>query len=142
VVRFTRTKSTYHAEESIRQVVNQDVTDYSTIRLDLRFRVFSQSVSGGGDQGSEYPLMVRVNYLDQNGQPALFVHGFYVQNANNLPTTNGQQVKPGDWIDLNDATGLQLQQLNPKPTVIQSVEIVASGHDFDSEVQKVSLVIE
>ncbi|HEU0168251.1 MAG TPA: hypothetical protein VFS62_10775, partial [Chloroflexota bacterium] len=88
VVRFTRTKSTYHAEESIRQVVNQDVTDYSTIRLDLRFRVFSQSVSGGGDQGSEYPLMVRVNYLDQNGQPALFVHGFYVQNANNLPTTN------------------------------------------------------
>jgi hypothetical protein len=142
VVRFTRTKSTYHAEESIRQTVNQDVTDYSIIRLDLRFRVFSQSVSGGGDQGSEYPLMVRVNYLDEKGQPALFVRGFYVQNANNLPTTNGQQVKAGEWNDLSEGKGIALQQLIPKPTMIQSIEIAASGHDFDSEVQKVSLIIE
>ncbi|HLY65682.1 MAG TPA: hypothetical protein VKU60_09115, partial [Chloroflexota bacterium] len=94
------------------------------------------------DQGSEYPLMVRVNYVDETGSPALFVRGFYVQNDNHLPVTNGQQVKPGQWIDLSGENGLLLQRLSPRPQLIQSVEVVASGHDYDSEIQKVSLVIE
>lgn len=142
VVHFTRTGSTYHAEQGIRQTINQDVTDYSVVRLDLRFKVFSQSVSGGGDQGSEYPLMVRVNYLDQNGAPAFFVRGFYVQNGSKLPVTNGQQVNAGEWVNLTDASGIQLQQISPRPQFIQSIEVLASGHDYDSEIQKVSLVIE
>jgi hypothetical protein len=142
VVRFTRTGGTYHAEQGIRQVINQDVTDYNVVRLDLRFKVFSQSVPGGGDQGSEYPLMIRVNYLDETGTPALFVRGFYVQNNGNLPTTNGQQVKAGEWVNLLDEAGLQLQRITPKVQFIQSVEVVASGHDYDSEIQHVSLVVE
>ncbi|HLG68954.1 MAG TPA: hypothetical protein VK009_00875 [Chloroflexota bacterium] len=142
VVRFTRTGGTYHAEQGIRQTVGQDVTDYNVVRLDLRFKVFSQTVPGGGDQGSEYPLMVRVNYLDETGTPALFVRGFYVQNNGKLPTTNGQSVKAGEWINMVDADGIQLQRLNPRPQFIQSVEIVASGHDYDSEIQRVALVVE
>ncbi|MBV9120827.1 MAG: hypothetical protein JOZ39_08955 [Chloroflexi bacterium] len=142
VVRFSRAGSTYHAEQSIRQVINQDVTDYAVVRLDLRFKIFSQSIPGGGDQGSEYPLMVRVSYLDGSGAPGLFVRGFYVQNDRNAPVTNGQQVKAGEWVNLSDATGLALQQLPSRPQFIQSIEIVASGHDYDSEIQRVSLVIE
>jgi hypothetical protein len=142
VVRFTRTGGTYHAEQGIRQVINQDVTDYNVVRLDVRFKVFSQSVPGGGDQGSEYPLMVRVNYLDETGTPALFVRGFYVQNDGNLPVTNGQPVKAGEWQNLVGEDGLQLQRVTPKVQFIQSVEIDASGHDYDSEVQRVSLVVE
>lgn len=142
VVRFTRTGGTYHAEQGIRQVINQDVTDYNVVRLDMRFKVFSQSVPGGGDQGSEYPLMVRVNYLDETGTPALFVRGFYVQNDGNLPVTNGQPVKAGEWQNLVGEDGLQLQRISPKVQFIQSVEIDASGHDYDSEVQRVSLVVE
>jgi len=142
VVRFTREGGTYHAEQGIRQTINQDVTDYTVVRLDARFKVFSQTVSGGGDQGSEYPLMLRVNYLDETGTPTLFVRGFYVQNDNNLPVTNGKPVKPGEWVDLTGENGLQLQRMSPRPQLIQSVEVVASGHDYDSEIQKVSLVIE
>lgn len=142
VVRFTRTGGTYHAEQGIRQTINQDVTDYSVVRLDARFKVFSQSVSGGGDQGSEYPLMLRVNYVDESGTSAFFVRGFYVQNTNNLPVTNGQSVRPGEWLDLTGENGLQLSRLSPRPQFIQSVEVLASGHDYDSEIQKVSLVIE
>src|SRR5439155_25511955 len=121
VVRFTRAGGTYHAEQGLRQVVNQDVTDYNVVRLDLRFKVFSQSVPGGGDQGSEYPLMVRVNYVDQTGAPAMFVRGFYVQNDRNLPTTNGQQVKAGEWINLAGEAGLQLSQTSPRPQLIQTI---------------------
>jgi hypothetical protein len=142
VVRFTRKGGTYHAEQGIRQVINQDVTDYNVVRLDVRFKVFSQSVPGGGDQGSEYPLMVRVNYLDETGTPAFFVRGFYVQNDGNLPVTNGQSVKAGEWQNLVGENGLQLQRLTPKVQLIQSVEIIASGHDYDSEIQRVSLVVE
>jgi hypothetical protein len=142
VVRFTRAGGTYHAEQGIRQVINQDVTDYNIVRLDVRFKVFSQSVPGGGDQGSEYPLMVRVNYLDETGTPAFFVRGFYVQNNGNLPVTNGQRVKAGEWQNLVGEDGLQLQRITPKVQLIQSVEIDASGHDYDSEIQRVSLVVE
>ena len=142
VVRFTRAGGTYHAEQGIRQIINQDVTDYNIVRLDVRLKVFSQSVPGGGDQGSEYPLMVRVNYLDQTGTPAFFVRGFYVQNDGNLPVTNGQSIKAGEWQNLVGEKGLQLQRLTPKVQFIQSVEILASGHDYDSEIQRVSLVVE
>jgi hypothetical protein len=142
VVRFTRTGGTYHAEQGIRQTVNQDVTDYNVVRLDVRFKVFSQSVPGGGDQGSEYPLMIRVNYLDETGTPAFFVRGFYVQNNGNLPVTNGQPVRPREWTNLVGETGLQLQRITPKVQLVQSVEVLASGHDYDSEIERVSLVVE
>ena len=142
VVRFTRSGGTYHAEQGIRQIINQDVTDYNIVRLDMRFKVFSQSVPGGGDQGSEYPLMVRVNYLDETGTPALFVRGFYVQNNGNLPVTNGQLIKAGEWQNLVGEDGLQLQRVTPNVQLIQSVEVMASGHDYDSEIQRVSLVVE
>lgn len=142
VVRFTRVGGTYHAEQGLRQTVNQDVTDYNLIRLELRFKVFSQNVPVGGDQGSEYPLMVRVNYLDQTGAQALFVRGFYVQNEGNRPTTNGQQVKANEWINLAGEDALQLQRVVPKVQLIQSVEVMASGHDYDSEIQRVALVVE
>lgn len=142
VVRFTRTGGTYHAEQGVRQLIGQDVTDYNVVRLEVRFKVFSQSVPGGGDQGSEYPLMVRVNYLDESGTPALFVRGFYVQNEGNLPVTNGQSIPAGEWINLVGEKGLQLQRIAPRPQFIQSVEVVASGHDYDSEIQHVSLIVE
>ncbi len=142
VVRFTRSEAIYHAEQGITQTVNQDVTDYNIVRLDLRFKVFSQNVSGGGDQGSEYPLMVRVHYLDETGASQLWVRGFYVHNDAALPVTNGQQVKAGEWNDFIGEQGLQLQQILPRPQMIQTVEVVASGHDYDSEIQRVSLVVE
>ena len=142
VVTFNRSKATYHGEDHIIQTVNQDVTDYSVVRLELRFKIFSQSVSGGGDQGSEYPLMARVNYLDQNGNPAFFVRGFYVQNTQHLPTTNGQRVQPDTWITLVGEQGLQMQGLNPPPRFIQSIDIQASGHDYSSELQRVALIVE
>jgi hypothetical protein len=142
VVRFTRTNSTYHAEQGIRQTVNQDVQDYGVVRLELRFRIFSQSVPGGGDQGSEYPLMVRVNYLDSTGTPAFFVRGYYIQNDRGLPTTNGELVKGNEWVTKAGEDGIQLSQISPPPQMIQSVEVLASGHDYDSEIQRMSLVIE
>jgi hypothetical protein len=142
VVRFTRVGGTYHAEQGLRQVIGQDVTDYNVVRLDLRFKVLSQNVPGGGDQGSEYPLMVRVNYLDESGTPTFFVRGFYVQNVGNLPTTNGRLVKAGEWLNLVGEDGIQLQRIAPRPQIIQSLEILASGHDYDSEIQRVALVVE
>ncbi|MDE3076586.1 MAG: hypothetical protein KGJ86_14295, partial [Chloroflexota bacterium] len=142
VVHFTRTKSTYHGESHLQQVINQDVSDYNVVRLELRFKVFAQSVSGGGEQGSEYPLMVRVNYLDQAGAPQFFVRGFFIQNDRRMPITNGQQVAANDWVTLVGEKGLQLQGLIPRPQFIQSVDIQASGHDYDSEIEKVALIVE
>ncbi len=142
VVRFKRSASTYHGENRLSQVINQDVTDYSIVRLELRLKVMSQSVSGGGEQGSEYPLLVRVNYLDENGAPAFYVHGFYVQNDQKLPVTNAEQIPAGEWVTLAGEHGIQLQGVSPRPQFIQSIEVQASGHDYASEIQKVALIVE
>jgi hypothetical protein len=41
-----------------------------------------------------------------------------------------------------DDEGIQLQRLNTRPQFIHSVEVVASGHDYDSEIQRLSLIVE
>jgi hypothetical protein len=89
---------------------------------------------------SEYPLILRIRYRDAYGSPAEWVHGFYIQNTTNNPTNNGQQITqdisfPYESVNLFDL-------LDPKPFFITSIQIYASGWDYDSYVSGVRLVVE
>ena len=61
----------------MRQVIDQDVADYQALRLQLTFRILSQSLGVCGVQGSECPLFLRINYTDENGIRRTWQHGFY-----------------------------------------------------------------
>lgn len=140
-VRLRRSGSRRHGEAFIHQAVNRDVRDESILRLTLDAKVVSQSLSGGGVLGSEYPLMVRVRYRDAFGSENSIVRGLYVSNPDGRPTTYGLAVPAKQWlpitIDLFD-----VQQVQPRPAHILWIEVEGSGWEFESLVTGVQLLAE
>lgn len=144
-----------HADVKVRQPINQDVTDFTSLSLQLTFRIAGQSLDVCGIQGSECPIFVRLNYIDQLGSKRTWQHGFYaqgnvvagdtpdtcefcsvVQSAHDLVALG--QVQFYD-VDLLDALA---RQSVPPISRIESVELVASGHSFEVEVLEVALLAE
>ncbi len=122
------------------QYFNREVSDYRSLRLAVDVRVHLQSLSGGGILSSEYPVIVRLKYRDVYGSEAEYVHGFYIQNATNNPTVNGELVPQDVWIPFE--SGNLFETLEPRPFVITSLQIYASGWDYDSYVTGVRLIVE
>lgn len=136
-VKLARTDSNAtHAETFLHQDINQDVADFRSLSLFLQLKLNTQSLSGGGYMGSEYPLMVKVFYRTEKGDNVQ-VFGFYFQNdADNL-TLNGTQLPQGEWVSY--VVPQNLMAVDPPPVRILSLEITASGHDYESLVKEISL---
>jgi hypothetical protein len=122
------------------QEIKREVSDYRSVRFQADVRVQSHNLSGGGVVSSEYPLILRLRYRDVYGSEAEWVHGFYSQNVTNNPTNNGEQVAPGTWVPYE--SGNLLEVLDPRPFFITSIQIYASGWDYDSYVTGIRLIVE
>jgi hypothetical protein len=127
------------ADTGLIQQINREVSDYRSIRLMADVRLQNQSLSGGGILSSEYPLILRMRYRDVYGSEAEWVHGFYIQNITNNPTNNGELVPQGVWVPYESTN---LFEIEPRPFFITSLQIYASGWDYDSYVTGVRLVVE
>jgi hypothetical protein len=125
-------------EVMIHQDMNEDVSEYWTLKLSVEAKLEYQSLSGGGSLGSEYPLMVRVRYRTIGGAEKQEVRGFYYGTPVNSRTDNGIQLPEDSWQTYN--YDLNFMTLPLRPRQILSVEIVASGHDYESYVRRVSLI--
>lgn len=121
----------------IRQMVDRDVSDYDSLKLSASVRIENQSLSGGGYQSTEYPLILRVRYKDVNGDEAEYFRGYYIQNDANNPTLNGELITPDEWITVESSN---LRALPIKPFRIVSVEVYASGWDYKSYISDVQLI--
>lgn len=141
-VRFLRTGATKHAESFLVQNVNADVTDFRVLKLGLDLKLVDQSLSGGGWVGSEYPLMIKVKYRDAWGSEAIFRRGFYFQNKDGHPTSNGEQVEHDVWMKRDGYDLFNRSVADPPPTYIISVELAASGWSFESLATNVRLIAE
>lgn len=141
-----------HADSGIRQIVDQDVTDYDDLRLSLSMSVNEQSLGVCGEQGSECPLMVRIDYEDVNGVDQQWLQGFYAQ-GNTAPTTpdvcvacppplNEHYRIPYRQLGFYESDNLleKLDQRGILPQRIKSITIIASGHTFDTEVVDIALL--
>ncbi len=138
VVRFSRRESKgTHCETYIYQEINKDVADFSVLSLSIGFKLLYQSLSGGGYMGSEYPVLVYIRYRAQEGEAAK-VYGFYYQNESNNRTDNGVMVVDNQWQEWTGPDNLMA--LTPRPTQILSVQVSASGWDYQSVVNQVSLL--
>ena len=138
VVHFLRGESKgTHCETYIYQEIDKDVSDLSTLKLALEFKLLYQSLSGGGYMGSEYPLFVYLRYRAQDGEAAK-VYGFYYQNESNNRTDNGAMVTYNQWQEWTAPDNLMA--LTPRPVQILSLQVSASGWDYQSMVSQVSLV--
>lgn len=133
-------------ETSLRQDINADVREYTSLVFKFKGRISLQKLPGGGISAIEYPLFVKINYLDRDGQTRELFRGFYFKAADANTRTydrsgsellGSQQWKENKWeefeIDL-------ASQLRLKPTYINYIVVGSAGHDFESYFTEVSLI--
>lgn len=127
-----------HGETAVFQRLDQQVGDYRSLILRLDVRVAFQSLSGGGVQSSEFPLMVRVDYVDAAGGRNHWTQGFYYQNENSYNILNGVRVPQDFWVTVE----IDLKRALNDPSVIEQVQLYASGWDWDAYVRELELIVE
>jgi hypothetical protein len=141
-----------HADTGLRQIVDADVTDFESLRLLVAMRILEQSLGVCGREGSECPIMARIEYVDVNGVPQVWQQGFYAQGnvgpetpdvcVTCPPPLNEHQSVPYQQLVFYESDNLieKLSQLGIAPGHIKTLTIVASGHSFRSELLEVALL--
>ncbi len=143
-----------HAETGITQQLDVDIRSFSTLQLYLTLRIEEQNLPICGSEGSECPVMVRIDYQDANGVDKEWLQGFYLQSADasssgnptvcrTCPTRNPHiQVLEGTWYPYLSPNLIPLlsSQDGQAPTSIKAVTIYASGHTYKSMVAEVELL--
>ncbi|HRQ37144.1 MAG TPA: hypothetical protein PLD25_04415 [Chloroflexota bacterium] len=145
-----------HAEVSLRQAINQDVSELTSLRLLLTFRILNETLGVCGVKGSECPLFVRVNYVDEAGGSSTWQQGFYATgepDPNLTPdscTTCAMVQGPHIRVPMQQDYFFEIADFREElarhgrlpPRFIESVTLVFSGHGFEVEVDDVALLAE
>ncbi len=129
-----------HTETAIAQDLDVDVQDYDSLTLRLDVRLISQSLPGGGIQSSEFPLMVRIDFIDMNGNPQFWTHGFYaVDPIANWPIRDGEKIPSFVWYEYESPDFLNSATF-PRPAKVTRVRVYASGHNYRSQASGIELI--
>lgn len=144
-----------HADVTVRQVLNQDVTDYQSLRLEVTMRIINQSIGVCGVEGSECPLTIALDYEDANGADRTWQQGYFAIgeiDANSTPDVcrfcpaplNEHIRVPQSQLVFYESRNLleQLAQQGIPAQRINAVRLIAAGHTFEVEVVAVSLLAE
>lgn len=131
-----------------------DVRRARFIGISAVLKVVEQSLPGGGQLDSEYPLILRLRSIDRsasNPDGCEWMVGFYA-----VPPPPGAQapakgvlVPPGEWYafhsgNLLDASNPQgfANRGCPVPTHLLRMEVGTSGHDYLSEIDQLAVWVE
>ncbi|HVO69846.1 MAG TPA: hypothetical protein VMT24_07365 [Aggregatilineaceae bacterium] len=124
-----------------------DVTQYASLRLRVTMQVHYQSLSACGVAGSECPVMLKLTYLDQDGNARVWYHGFYTEAEPNVGRTicdscwePHQQINQDAWYTYESGNLFTDWPEGQRPGAIQQVEFYSSGHQYDVMLSEVSLV--
>lgn len=143
VLEITRSaSSTDSANTGLRQVLDVGVADQPSLSLTADIKIFEQTVAGGGQLGSEYPIIVRITYYDSSGGFNTRTWGFYILPAvdgaspANASLVAARLVTPGEWVPLR----FDLRGLVPQPVRLESIEIYASGQGYRAWITNVAII--
>ena len=130
-----------NAETSLLQEVNHDVSTYSELWFSLHVKLQYQNLAGGGQQGIEYPVFVKIAYMDVNGQRQELFHGFYSLAADSHTQTQdglgrSSKLAQAEWQEWR----VNLMDNRNRPARILQIEVGSSGHLYDSYFSDVSLI--
>lgn len=137
-----------HTEAAIKQSLDYDVRDFVRLEVVLDIKLSFQSLSGGGMQSSEFPIIVRLDYKDIYGNGNFWTHGFYYQNQAGYAIgpdpwgrPSGEQIPQDVWFPY-ESGNLLVMLGDRKPAHITGLTIYASGWNYDSLVSEVQLLVE
>jgi hypothetical protein len=135
-----RLNATDNAVHGIQQQLDLPLSHFRELRLRVTFQVIYHSLSGGGVEDSEYPIIIKVTYRDRQNRSIAWYRGFYTHNESGFRTPNGELVEQGQWIPFSkDLLKLNLKPNDPEPVFLETLDIYASGHDFEAVIASVSI---
>jgi len=139
------------AETGIKQEINRDIRGFQSLQLRMTLRVLQQDVPLCGTAGTECPVMVRLDYVDDNGEARFWQQGFYyLPDPNNFNpefcnTCNPRNVHirtiNGVWYSYESDNLIPiLTKVGSPPVFLKSISVYASGHTYQSQVAEVQLL--
>lgn len=144
-----------HAETGCRQYLNTiseplPVADisYLELRATMLINEPPQTLSTCGVAGSECPVMLEVNYIDQLGRTQHWIQGFYTRYdaARGYPlscdtcTVNHERINKDTWYTYSSGNLLQLIPESQRPVAIIDMHFYASGHEYEVQLREVALL--
>ncbi|MDI3341025.1 MAG: hypothetical protein QJR03_10900 [Sphaerobacter sp.] len=136
-VEFTRDSgNTDHCETGVQQQIAVTLRVHSSLRLAADIWIDAQEPPGGGQMHTEYPLILKLTFVDVQGQLHEWWHGFYIQpGAEPEPEGRATLVEPGVWRHVE----FDLRNVMPLPHQISSLLVYSSGHSYRARVTNLSL---
>ncbi len=151
-LRFYRL-GTGHADVTVRQSIEQDVADFSTLRLETTMIIHGQDVAVCGVRGSECPLTIRLEYVDGNGANQIWQQGFFAvgtivpSQTPDICVSCAVVQSPHADMSLNQLAFYEVDILVElarqgylPPARLKSISLIAAGHSFEVEVVNVGLL--
>lgn len=143
-IRFTRrTEDGVPNSVGVMQTVDRDVEGYDSLAMRLDVKLLYQSVPGGGEKATEYPVMVDLFYTDIYGKDLHWYQGFYYFDppaGSPYLEPTGERTPFGLWYTYESPNLFELLK-ETRPARINSVSIYAMGHDYESLVSDVALTV-
>jgi hypothetical protein len=139
VVRETSKKE--HGETGLIQALDRDVSGFRHLFLRAWVRVDYAELSGGGQMGFEYPMMLKLVYngpAESSEYP--WVVGFYYANPENrpVPPRTALMWPQGTWqqyeVDLKDTDEPNV------PYRLRELTVMGQGHSYDAGIAGIELV--
>ncbi len=140
------------AETGIKQDINRDIRDLSSLVLRIELRVLQQDVPVCGSMGTECPVMVVIDYVDESGELRSWQQGFYyLPDPNPIPnppfckTCNPRNkhvpTANAEWDQWESENLIPiLSKVGAAPVLLRSISVYASGHKYQSQVSEVELL--
>ncbi|MBW4436026.1 MAG: hypothetical protein KME04_02755 [Pleurocapsa minor GSE-CHR-MK-17-07R] len=125
------------------------IHDYSFLSFSATFRIDQQSLTACGFEGSECPLMLRIDYIPTSGAAAVsWYHGFYAQYdpQYNYPRTcascsrEHESVNAGVWYTYQSDNLFATIPEAVRMGTLLNVRFYTSGHEYDVYVSNLRLL--
>lgn len=138
-----------------------DVSNLDYLGIRVTFKIVGHSLNACGTEGSECPLMLRMDYVPtsfdfsaQGSQIPSWIHGFYTRSNPDLDypvrciscTLDHDIVYEDAWYTYESGNLLQLipqtplNQQDQRPRSILNFRFYASGHEYDVYVSEMELL--
>ena len=142
---FSEGADNIHTEAAVEQVINKDVQDFQSLRINADVLLNDQSLPGGGFIGTEFPIRLKLSYKDADGNDRDWYHGFYYQPPpdnyilyDQLDNAN-ENISQGLWYPYESENLLETLG-DIKPVYVKSIRLYASGWIYNAMVADVKLL--
>jgi len=137
VVRVSR--SGEHGETGLVQKLDRDVSGFRHLWLRASMRVDYADLSGGGQLGSEYPMMLQMQYEGPvEGSRNPWSIGLYYATDRPVPVGVATQVAQGEWHSYE--VDLMATEPSKIPYRLLEFAVMGQGHSYDARIANISLV--